>query len=369
MRDPYRAAFVTSNLAIGGAERAWAALLPRLAEHGFDVRVLTLRQEGLFFDQLREQGIPAACAHLRRRTDVAGLRRAFRVLDGGVDLVVSQSVDAQVVGVAMARRARVPHVTIDQAGPGLPLTWHQRLLLRTLVAPSVDLLIAVSALQLERLLPLGFRENRIRVIPNAVESLTPRRPRPDVRRELGLDDDAFVALLAADLRPVKNAPLFVEAVTAAARRDSRVRAIVAGGGVDFEEIAALADGTGGVVRMLGPRGDVPELMAAADVVCLSSWTEALPLTLIEAMSLGKPVLSTAVGGVPEIVLDGETGLLVPPGEPEPYADALVRMAGDPALLRRLGDAGRARHHERFDVAQMVADYAEALSGVVERRRA
>lgn len=363
-----RLLFVTSTLAIGGAERMWATLIPELAERGFGVRVVTLVEEGAFFHQLRERGIDVSCAHMGRRTDLGGLRRAFRALDGGVDLVVSQSVNAQTVGVMMAAKAGVPHVTIDQAGPGLSLRFHQRLLMRA-VALSVDRLVAVSPLQFERLLPLGFRPERITVIPNSVAEQKPTEPRWKTRERLGVAPDEVVALLVADLRPVKDAGAFVDAVALAHADEPRLKGFVAGTGPELPTVAAAATRAGGTVELLGVRSDVADLMNAADVVCLTSRTEGQPLALLEAMSLGKPIVSTAVGGVTELVVDGETGILVPPQDEAALVSSLLRLAGDSALRRRLGEAGRARQKERFSVDAAASAYIETFLEVIERHGA
>ena len=359
--------FVTSTLAFGGAERIWALLIPALAARGFRVRVLTLVEEGAFFHELRSKGVDVRCAHMSRRTDLRGLRRAFGDLPDGIDLIVSQSVNAQTVGALMARKARVPHVTIDHAGPGLKLRLHRRLLLRV-VARTVDVLIAVSPLQLERLLPLGFAGERIRIIPNAVEPLDPTEGRDETRRRLGLGDQDVVALLVADLRPVKNARAFVEAVAQAHDTDTRIRGLVVGDGPEFGSVSAVAAVSHGVVELLGARSDVANLMSAADVVCLTSRTEGQPLVILEAMSLGRAVVSTAVGGVTELVVDGETGLLVPEGDGAAFARALVKLAAAPELRLRLGEAGRLRHRERFAAARMVDAYAGTFLEAIERSR-
>jgi glycosyltransferase involved in cell wall biosynthesis len=359
--------FVTSTLAFGGAERLWALLIPALAARGFDVRVMTLVDEGEFFHELRSKGIDVTCANMRRRTDIRGLRRAFAGLAGGTDLIVSQSVNAQTVGALMAWKARVPHVTIDHAGPGLTLRLHQRILLRV-VARTVDLLIAVSALQLERLLPLGFDRERIRIIPNAVEPLAPTEEREETRRRLGFGENDVVALLVADLRPVKNARAFVEAVAQAHAADARVRGLIAGDGPEFASVSAAAAASSGAVELLGARSDVANLMNAADVVCLTSRTEGQPLVLLEAMSIGRPVIATAVGGVTELVADGETGLLVPEGDGDAFTRALLTLAGAHELRLRLGEAGRLRHRERFAADRMVDAYARTFLETIERSR-
>lgn len=362
-----RLTFVCSTLAFGGAERMWSVLVPALAARGFPVQVLTLVEEGAFFHRLQAQGIPAACAHLRRRSDLRGLRRAFRFLDSGTDLVISQSVNAQTVGAVLAWRAGVPHVTIDHAGPGLQLRWHQRVLLRG-VARSVDLLLAPSALQLQRLVPLGFAPSRIRIIPNGVEPLVPTETRAETRARLGLGAGEAVALLVADLRPVKQAHEFVVAVAEARAREPRLRGLIAGDGPERATVTAAALQSDGAVELLGERTDVADLMNAADVVCLTSRTEGQPISLLEAMSLAKPVLAPAVGGIPELVLDETTGLLVPAGNRAAFVDALVRLARDEPLRLRLGKAARDRHREHFDAASMVEAYAAAFTEVVECRR-
>jgi glycosyltransferase involved in cell wall biosynthesis len=107
----------------------------------------------------------------------------------------------------------------------------------------------------------------------------------------------------------------------------------------------------GRVRLGGERGDVPELLARADVVVLSSRSEGLPVSVIEAMAAGLPVVASSVGGLPELVADGETGILVPAGDAVALADALARLLDDPELRRSYGAAARRRALERFDLAR------------------
>ncbi len=114
-----------------------------------------------------------------------------------------------------------------------------------------------------------------------------------------------------------------------------------------EELRRL--GLGATVRLLGEREDVATLLAQSDVFVLASRSEGLPLSILEAMAAGLPVVASRVGGVPELVVDGETGLLVRPGDPEQLAAALGRLLADELLRRRLGEAGRARAREHFDL--------------------
>jgi glycosyltransferase involved in cell wall biosynthesis len=360
-----RVLFVCSELLVGGAERQWSILIPRLRPR-FDVYVLTLVAEGPLFAELTKKGVPATCAHLRRRTDPGGWRRALRQAELEPDLVVTQSINADVVGSVIARRAGAPHVTTEHAGPGVRTRAHQELL-RRLVARRAAATIAVSDRQLPRLLRSGYCRDRIRVIPNGVPVPEPEPSRDGVREALGVPPDAFVAALVATLRPEKRADSFVSAVTRAHQADPRVIGIVAGGGSELPRVRELA-GVDGTVRVLGHRDDVTDVLAASDVVCLSSDAEGVPMVLLEAMALGKPVVATDVGGVSEAVESGSSGLLVAPNDPIAFAGALLELAADPDLARRLGERGRNRHRERFGVERMVDEYARVFDEVLALRR-
>jgi glycosyltransferase involved in cell wall biosynthesis len=136
------------------------------------------------------------------------------------------------------------------------------------------------------------------------------------------------------------------------------------GGAFADELEREAERMGVRDRVeLGFRDDVGELLDELDVVALPSWTEGLPMSVLEAMAHGRPVVATPVGGTPEVVADGETGLLVPPRDPTALAAALRRLVADPDLRRRLGDAGRRRVAERFTATAMEEQILEIYSEV------
>jgi glycosyltransferase involved in cell wall biosynthesis len=131
--------------------------------------------------------------------------------------------------------------------------------------------------------------------------------------------------------------------------------VVAGDGPDRERLGETARSLGlhDRVCFLGHRDDVPDLLRSCDVFVLPSLYEGFPLSVLEAMAAGKPVIATAVGGTPEAVSDGETGFLVPPGDPSALAAAIRAVLSDPVLARRLGSAGRERACRTFSAAEMV----------------
>src|SRR5207249_1893545 len=243
-----------------------------------------------------------------------------------------------------------PHVATEHAGPGAPHATHRALLAR-LIAPRVDAVVAVSRTQIPRLLALGYRPERLSIIHNAVPVMTQTDLPESVRDELGVPVENFLAVLVATLRPEKRIDVFIRAIGTAARRDSKISGVVVGDGPESGRLGELVNDDG-AVRFIGYRSDVANILGAADVVCLSSDAEAFPLTVLEAMSVGKPVIATDVGGVSEAVINEETGLLVPARDTEAFASALLRLASDPSLAGHMGEAARIRHREFFSTSRM-----------------
>lgn len=303
---------------------------------------------------------------MHSRLDLRGLARAYRLWRLRPDIVFTSSVDAQVLGRLVAARAGAAHITVEHGGAGLPRSLHRRMLVRG-VAPRIDRVVAVSATQLDELRTLGFRADRITVIPNGIPAPVPARPREGVRAELGLAEDEVLALLVATLRPEKRADLFVEAVRRAYGREPRLRGVIAGGGPELERVRSLAAQEPGVLSVLGERDDVPDLIAAADVVCLTSTFEGLPMTVLEAMALSRPVVASKVGGIPDAITDGRTGLLIPTGDSEAFADALVVLTSDPDLRRSMGEAAQIDYRQRYTLETMAERYGEVLGALAESR--
>jgi glycosyltransferase involved in cell wall biosynthesis len=356
-----------SALRTGGAERQWSILLPRLVQMGFTPRVLTLTGRGKFFDEIENAGIPTDCADMRSRYDLGRAWRALARVRETPDLVVTQEINAHFVGHAVAARAGVGHIAIDHRAHLLPRSLHRRMLTRA-IARRVDCAVAVSRSQLPDLMRLGFPPSRIRVIYNGVPPLRATETAEATRASLGFRDDDFVALMVASMRPEKRVPFFIDAVLGANRTTSRIRGVIAGGGPEFAPICALAEQTNGIVRILGERSDVANLMQAADVVCLTSWTEGMPMALLEAMSLGCTILATDVPGVNDVIIHRETGMLSPPLDVIAFSDELCRLSRGANNARALGRAAKTRYERVFTAKRMTKEYAELFDSILSSHR-
>jgi glycosyltransferase involved in cell wall biosynthesis len=367
-----RLLFLCPDMHRGGAERQWATLVPALARRGADVRLVCLYDEGPLFGEVSAAGVPSVCLGLRGPGDPRAPRRVLAEARGRPGAVVTRTVSPQLLGQAIASHAGGVHVfnehtPLTAAGELLAMSPRQRLLTR-LVAPRVDRVIQVSERQAAPLVRLGYRRERIVTVPNGVFDTDAGRDanRAALRGSLGLGDGDFAVLCVANLRPEKGGAAFVEAVARARSEGAeRLRGLIAGDGPERERLERFARDSGGV-RLLGSRGDVPDLMAACDAVVLLSEAEALPMSILEAMALARPVVTSDVGGAGEAVSDGETGIVVPPGDPAAAAAALATLAADPARAREMGEAGRTRQREHYTGEAMVEGYWRALEEVATR---
>jgi glycosyltransferase involved in cell wall biosynthesis len=363
-----RVLFVCTNLKTGGAERQWSLLLPGLREQGFEVGLLALSAEGEFFAAVQESGVLSACARMRNRTDILGAIRALSYRKWEPDIVVTNSVLGDVLGHALARQAGARHVATEHSMSALADNRPMRNRARRVVASRVDRVVGVTQKQVPYLTSLGYRPERIEFVWNGIPDVAAARPRAEVRAELGLGTDDFAAFLIATLRPEKRADLFLDAISRAHEADRRIRGFIAGHGPQLSLIRELAAARNGAVEVLGKRLDVPDLMEAADAVCLTSETEALPMVVIEAMALGRPVIATDVGGTGDLVVSGETGVLIPPGDEDALVRAILDARAQPERLKKYAAAGRQRQQAFFTLARMVEGYGRVLTDLMASPR-
>lgn len=194
------------------------------------------------------------------------------------------------------------------------------------------------------------------------------------RSQLGLPDSAAVIGIVANIRPEKNHKLLIGAFSRLVSKGGNWRLVVAGADYMEGEIQRLSEshGMGAHVRFLGVRNDVPDLLKLFDVFCLPSRYEGLPLTLLEAMASGVPIVGTNVMGINEVIEDGVNGVLVPPDDEGALADALARMACDRSAREMLISKGLSYVKQNYDLAAKVREHEalfEKIVGVPESSRA
>jgi glycosyltransferase involved in cell wall biosynthesis len=201
---------------------------------------------------------------------------------------------------------------------------------------------------------------RVAAIPNGVDParVAPRRGRSATRSAIGVDGDATAILSLGALTWEKDPVGHLETSAPLLARHPGAVHLFAGDGPLRDELAAAAGRLGltGRVRLLGSRDDVGDLLAASDLMLFASRTEGMPASVIEAGMAGVPVAGTALAGVPEVVVDGQTGLLAAPGDRDGLRAALDRLLGDPGLRAAMAGAARARCRDRFGIAAIAGAY-------------
>ncbi|HXK11870.1 MAG TPA: glycosyltransferase [Vicinamibacteria bacterium] len=360
--------FGVRGSSIHGVSRLFSWWFPRYDRSRFDVSLCGLKRPEPATEWLAEQGV--AVHHLGRGrfdprilTDLVGLARRR-----GVRILHVHGYAAADFG-RLAARATGARLVLHEhfADPALPA--YQAVADR-LLAGMTDGAIAVSRstrdfLVSERFVP----QERVRLIWNGapLDEFAPvsRERAARVRRELGLGPDAVVVGTIGRLNAQKGHRFLVEAAARLLPRRPGTRVLIVGDGDLSGELRgrAAALGLADAVVFAGHRTDVPDLLGALDVFCISSLYEGTPLALFEAMASGKAVVSTSVDGCREVLEDGRTGLLVPPADAAALADGLDRVIGDAGLRESLGRQALSASR-RYDVSacvdQMQAFYEDLL---------
>ncbi len=242
---------------------------------------------------------------------------------------------------------------------------------RRLISTRADAMIAVSAADAHRMVDLErIPAHKVRIVPNGIVAPVVTDT-AKLRTELGLAGDIPIVGTIATLRPEKRLDVLIDALAQIAGRGVAFRLVVVGDGPLAEELRlrAGAAGIADSVSFLGHRSDARELAAGFDIAVLTSDREGLPLSLLEYMALGRAIVATAVGGIPDAVRHEREALLVAPGAPEGVAAALMRLLGDPTARRRLGAAAAVRQAAEYDLDATVQKVERLYLELLGRRLA
>jgi glycosyltransferase involved in cell wall biosynthesis len=328
--------------------------------------------EGSLLDMADRRGVrPVLVEELGREVslvdDLAAVRRLYRLI---------RQVRPQIVHTHMAKAGTAGRVAARLAGVPLVLhTYHGHVFhsyfgpLKTAVFLNIerflgrltDCLIAVGHNQRQDLIRYRVASpEKIVSVPLGLEiesMLTADSERGRLRTELGLDCADRLVGIVARLVPIKAHEVFLQAADRVQRLVPRAHFLVVGDGERRAELERYAGqlGLGDTTFFLGWRRDMQAIYADLDAVVLSSLNEGSPVAIIEAMAAGRPVISTDVGGVSEVIESGRSGLLVPPRDAEALADAVTLVLSDPATAHRMGQAAREAVYPKYSSGRLIAD--------------
>ena len=364
-RGPMRVMFVITCMPVGGAETLLVELIRKMDRSRFAPELCCLKYPGPLGEMLAGE-IPVHGGFLHWKYDPTVLGRLVLLMHRRrVDAVVTVGTggDKMFWGRLAAWLDGVPVIASALHSTGLPdhVEWPNRLL-----APITDAFIGVAESHGHYLADHeGCSPRKIWIIPNGVdvEHFHPRWPNETLRAEWQLPPGAPVAGIVAALRPEKHHELFLESARLVHREMPEAHFLVVGDGPRRAALEGRARDLGldGAVHFVGTRRDVPEVLSLIDVFVLTSRMEANPVSILEAMACEKPVVAPGVGSIAEVVIDGLTGYVVPPGDASCVARRIADLFAHRDRAETMGRAGREEVIGRWSVARMVRGYEELLS--------
>lgn len=375
---PIRVVYCIDNMNVGGTELNAVRTAERLDRRRFHLSVACLRADGPILERYRAAGIDVAEFPVGRLYGPGALRQLARMVrhfrDERAQIVHCHDAYTSLFGTLAARLAGVPVVIASRR------TWKSPHLTGRIWAASkyayrmADVVLANSPTvgQLVRD-EAGLPASRVAVIPNFVDSAAfePLEPtvRMRLRDELSLPADAITVGVIARLMPVKDHATLVRAVARLAATHPRLHLVLVGDGPSRPQLEALVAerAIADRVHFAGMRPSLPNLHALFEISALTSVSEAFPNSLVEAMAAGRPVVASRVGGNPDAVREGETGLLFPVGDDAALAEALDRLLRDGELRARMGSAAVRVARQAYGDEQVLAALAELYEGLLARR--
>ncbi|WP_143325449.1 glycosyltransferase family 4 protein [Carboxydocella sp. ULO1] len=364
---------------IGGAENHVLSLLAALDQEKFAPILCCLAPRPLY-QRARELGIEAYALDMRHKLDIHVIKSIYQLIkEKDIQILHTHGVRANLVGRLAGLRAGVPvsvttvHSVLEYDYPGLldrlVNSWTEKSTWRL-----VDRFIAVSQLLARDLQRKGVNAEKISLIYNGIP--IPAEPTSPLdkgllRQELGLEPQRPLLGVIGRLHPVKGQAVMLQAAARLVAQGREFTLLLVGEGQQRQELQNLTSELGltGCVHFLGFRSDAAEkIMPALDMLIIPSLSEGCPLVALEAMIRKVPVIASQVGGLPELVEHGISGLLVPPGDPVELAERIVWLWERPQLGRELTEAAYLRAREKFSLDRMVADTQKVYFELLARFR-
>ncbi|MCL7960263.1 MAG: glycosyltransferase [marine benthic group bacterium] len=359
---PIRIVYLIDSLGMGGAERVLLSNLEHLDRGRFEPRVAVLQQRGgnPLAGEIQKLGIPVDMVWVERLRDPRALPRVIRYLRASrADLLHTQLEFSIILGGVAARVLRIPCVstlhTFNVPAPGTRDAWRAKLNWWSLRRMNTMVITVSEAGRLHHLDYGRLPPDRVITMYNGVD-LAAFGPRDEpagfsLRHKLGIQPDAPVIVTVAVLRKPKGHRHLIGALAGILPSMPDTKLVIVGDGDEGPALRRQATDLqlDGHVVFTGARSDIADLLAMSNLFVLPTLDDVLPTVVAEAMAAGLPVVASNVGGLPEMVVDGVTGLLVPPADEEALADACLELLTNRRKAHVMGLAGRDVARERFDV--------------------
>ena len=346
-----------------GGQRQSFLLAEEIRKKGYPVHFI-VQPDSPLQKRVSEAGIPFSSVRIRHELDLmAALHLAWIMRRKACLLVHFHDAHSLAVGSYAASMAKVPLKVISRR---VDFALKKNPLSQRKYRRSVDAIVAVSDGVKKVLVDGGIDPGIIEIVPDGIDfSPHAGEKKSDyLRRELTLDPDSFLVGIVAHLADHKGHAYLIQATKILKEKAPKIKIIIVGEGpllMDLNKQTREIH-VEDMVCFLGFRNDVPQILASLDLFVLSSYLEGMGSSIMDAMAHKLPVVATRVGGIPEVVIDGKTGLLVPPRKPEALAEAILKIYHDPSLAQRFGQVGYEVVHQCFSAESM----ANKILGVYQR---
>lgn len=344
-----------TGLEVGGAERLLLNTLRHLSPEQFECHVVCLYNNGSIGREIETLGIPVTDVRMRSLSDLSGVLRLLKILKRlQPQILHTHLFRSNLWGRLVGASLRIP-IMISSEHSLTRTHFEGRLRIKwitwidTALSRLSDTVIAVSESTRDLLRENGVASDKIVFIPNAIDTtLYLNQDGTSIRREFQLDHVKVVTAVGR-LVSQKNHRLLIEAFSTVLERFRHAKLLIVGSGPLRSELEArVPESMRDNVLFLGTRSDIPQIMAASDVVVLPSSYEPFGLVLVEAMAASRPVIGTRVDGIPELIDDGINGIVVPPHDSVALSNAILSILSDDIGARLMGAAGQ-RKSARFDI--------------------
>lgn len=359
-----------SVFAIGGTERQFVNVVQRLDLNKFDVHLACFKRWGEFLGEIEACARPLTDYTINSLASYRTLQQQWRFASylrkHRIQVVHTYGFYPNLFAIPAAKMAGVPVTIAAIRDTGAHISPLQQRAQRVICAMADCVLVNASAVE-EWLVGQGYRRDKIRIIRNGI-IFTPADSPSGIRQEFALPGNARLIGVICRLYAAKGVQYFVEAAASVAARFDDVRFLIVGDGTEKAVLQAQAERLGIERKVIftGFRTDTSKILSELSMSVLPSLTEGLSNTLLESMAAGVPVVATRVGGNPEIIVDGETGILVPSRNSEALAHAMCQLLEKPELADTMGRAGKQRIADHFSVEQTVRQTEHLYSDLLSR---
>lgn len=356
--------YLVIGLEIGGTEIQLLELLKKLDREKYNPIVCCIKKRGVLADDIEKIGIRVKSLNMESRLNLLAFPKLIGILrKERIDILHTFLFWANILGRLAGRIARVPIIISGERCINLRKK-KVAILIDRLTSRWADKIVVISKAIKNTLI------KREKISPEKIEVVYNGIDLSSFRIEDKREKDSIPKVgIVGRLHPDKGHRYFLEAAAQIIKKKPKVEFRVVGNGPLRKELEALSNKLelSGKVIFAGERRDILKIISSLNILVLSSLEEGLGNVLLEAMATGKPVVATKVGGVPEVVLDGETGILVPPKNSDALARAILKLLMNRALARGMGQAGRKRVEKYFNIDRMVNETEKVYNNLIQEK--